>query len=129
MAPKDPNALRLRDLVQPPPPVELPSGHQVPCKPFTYRMHELARDIFATPEGAEQDRKLRELVGLCIPDAGDELDDLTAEDMLAIVAHAQRRLDSVLGFLESRRPKPNEGDEGNAQAPAGRKGKSRRRSG
>jgi hypothetical protein len=121
---KDPNALRLRDLVQPPPPVELPSGKEVACRPFTYRMHEMARVVFEMETGQAQDEKLRELVELCVPDAGDEVQDLTGEQMLAIVAHAQRRLEKVLEYLEARTPPP-----GNAPAPAAGKKSRRRRSG
>lgn len=121
---KDPNALRLRDLVAPPPPVEFPSGREFACKPFTYRMHALQREIMGMAVGEAQDDKLRELVELCVPDARDEVADLTAEQMLAVVAHAQRRLDQVLEFLEARQPAPP----GNAAAPAASRPR-RRRSG
>jgi hypothetical protein len=116
-----PNVLRLGQIVEPPGPVELPGGRIVPCKGFTFRMFELERQMGELPEGVEQDEKLRELVAMCVPEAGDDVKDLTAEQMVAIVGHSKGRLEQVLEWLESRNPR------GNAQAPAARS--RRRRSG
>lgn len=99
MAPH-PDAVKLRDLVAPLAPVELPSGRIAEVRPFTFRMREMAVAIDRTTDSAEQDQLVAQLVRLCVPSLTDEeAGDLVAEQMLAIIAVAARRLDEVLGAL------------------------------
>jgi hypothetical protein len=94
--------LRLIDLEAPLDDVEFPNGAKHQPTPFGAAEYRLWRDIQTEPDAESRGMMLMQIVGACYPTAApDDLESCTPKMLIALAAHAGRKIDQVRDALKN----------------------------
>jgi hypothetical protein len=94
--------LRLIDLESPLDDVEFPNGAKHQPVPFGAAEYRLWRDIQTEPDAESRGMMLMQIVRACYPTAvNDDLESCTPKMLIALAAHAGRKIDQVRDALKN----------------------------
>jgi hypothetical protein len=94
--------LRLSDLEAPLEDVEFPNGAKHIPVPFGATEYRLWRDIQKETDAESRGRMLMQIVGACYPSATpDDLESCTPRMLIAMAAHAGRKIDQIRDALKN----------------------------
>jgi hypothetical protein len=94
--------LRLIDLEAPLDDVEFPNGAKHQPTPFGPNEYHLWRDIQTEPNAESRGMMLMQIVRACYPTAAaDDLESCTPKMLIALAAHAGRKIDQVRDALKN----------------------------